>query len=43
LNNGISIVDKYINVILSAPQKSIVNKFVDAAVEFCMRFPVEYK
>jgi len=38
-----SIIDKYINVILSAPQKSIVNKFVDATVEFCLRFPVEYK
>ncbi|CDW74356.1 arm repeat-containing protein [Stylonychia lemnae] len=43
LQNGISVVDKYINVILSAPSKQIINKFVDVVVEFCLRFPVEYK
>eukprot|EP00347_Sterkiella_histriomuscorum_P023855 403333152 len=43
LKNGLSIVDKYILVILSAPSTSIVEKYVDVLVEICLRFPIDYK
>lgn len=43
LQNGQSIIIKYIAVILDAPSRSVVDKFVDVLVKFSLNFPPQYK
>lgn len=40
---GQNIVQKYVDVILAAPSKSVVYRFVDVLVEVALEFPVENK
>jgi hypothetical protein len=36
-------VERYVDVLLSVPSRSVVEKYVDVLVEISLEFPGEYK